>query len=84
MKVYYDYSDTASVTKTFDIDSITQTDTEDYAWEWHSGKKCKAVRFEIYDSSHTGSGRSFELTNINMEIGIKGSMYKNFPSHKSL
>jgi hypothetical protein len=39
-------------------------------------QKVESIKFEIYDTDQSGSGESFDLSNIQAEVGVKSGGYK--------
>lgn len=72
VKARYDYND--DYVETFTINP-SASDSQ-YQYSCHLRKqKCESVQFEIYDEDQSGTGESFELTGLTLEVGVrKGAM----------
>ncbi len=70
LRMYLDYSGTAVSTSALPLTSgITAGDS--LQARHHIGSKCEAVSFEVYDTGHSGTGESFDLAGLALEVGIK-------------
>lgn len=73
-KVYVDYDDS-----TFDDYSLVYNGTDSPQYEFQISlprQKVESIKFEIYDIDQAASGESFDLSNIQAEVGMKAGGYK--------
>lgn len=71
--IYNDFSDTPSQTTTIPV----QTDPGVYQFRvFIDQQKCESIRFSLTDSNRSGSGESFSLSALSLEVGIKKGLNK--------
>lgn len=75
LRVYYDYSQTASEDVTFDA-SAGYSVGDPLQIRHHSGKKCEAVKFRIEDQEQAGTYESLSLTGLSLELGGMGGVFR--------
>lgn len=78
VKTYYDYDDSTAVET---LTKAVSSDPNDYDIRFKpSRQKCKAIKLEITDVTPDSDGKSFKLSGIELEIGVKGGVSRNGPA----
>lgn len=72
--IYYDYSDVPNETKTYDATSGSIGAKLNISTK--IGKKCQAIKFRVWDSNQSGTGESFRLSVIAIEIKARNGLNK--------
>ena len=73
-KVYVDYEET--VFEEYDL-SYDSSSSPQYQFQISLPiQKVESMKFEIYDASQSGTGESFDLSSIQVEVGMKAGGYK--------
>lgn len=78
MKIYVNYIDT--VVETYDL---VYNASEEGQYQFTVSmpvQKVESIKFELYDDAQSGTGESFDLTNLQAEVGLKSGGYKLAPS----
>jgi hypothetical protein len=77
-KVYFDYDDTV-----FEEYSLVYDSSSSPQYQFTISlprQKVESMKFEIFDADHAGTGESYDLSNIQIELGIKAGGYKLAPN----
>jgi hypothetical protein len=77
-KVYFDYDDTV-----FEEYSLVYNSSSSPQYQFQISlprQKVESMKFEIFDADHAGTGESYDLSNIQIELGIKAGGYKLAPN----
>lgn len=73
-KVYVDYIDSY-----FEEYSLVYNNTDSPQYQFQISlpiQKVESMKFEIFDNSQSGTGESFDLSSIQVEVGLKAGGYK--------
>jgi hypothetical protein len=73
-KVYVDYDDSV-----FEEYSLVYNSSSSPQYQFQISlpiQKVESMKFEIYDASQSGNGESFDLSGIQVEVGMKAGGYK--------
>ena len=73
-RIYWDYNDA-----TYEDYSLIYNSSDSPQYQFQISlpvQKVESIKFEIYDSNQSGTGESFDLSNIQLEVGIKSGGYK--------
>lgn len=77
-KIYFDYID--SVYEEYSL-IYNASSSSQYQFQISLPRqKVESMKFEIYDVNQSGSGESYDLSNIQVELGIKAGGYKLAPN----
>jgi hypothetical protein len=77
-KVYFDYDDTV-----FEEYYLVYNSSSSPQYQFQISlprQKVESMKFEIFDADHAGTGESYDLSNIQIELGIKAGGYKLAPN----
>lgn len=73
-RVYWDYNDDKYQDYSLVYD---KADSPQYQFQISLPvQKVESIKFQIYDDSQSGSGESYDLSNIQIEVGVKAGGYK--------
>lgn len=73
-RVYVDYD-----SSTYEDYSLTYNSSDSPQYQFQISlphQKVESIKFEIYDESQSGNGESYDLSNIQVEVGMKAGGYK--------
>lgn len=78
MKVYVNYVETA--VETYDLVYNPSSEGQYQFTVSMPVQKVESIKFELYDTNQSGNGESFDLSNLQAEVGIKSGGYKLAPN----
>lgn len=73
-KIYTDFDDS-----TFEEYDLVYNNSESPQYQFQislPNQKVESMKFEIYDTDQSGTGESFDLSNLQVEVGLKAGGYK--------
>jgi hypothetical protein len=74
MKIYVNYEET--VVETYDLIYNGSTESQYQFTVSMPYQKIESIKFELFDEAQSGNGESFDLSNLQAEVGIKSGGYK--------
>lgn len=78
MKVYVNYVETA--VETYDLVYNSSSEGQYQFTVSMPVQKVESIKFELYDTNQSGNGESFDLSNLQAEVGLKSGGYKLAPN----